>query len=86
MSLVGYSPQDCRQSDTTEVTWHAHTHKACRAEYVRKRQIERMLGAWGQGMGGEGAGEENRTCVGGIRLQTEPRVDLPHNWPHPRSY
>ena len=75
MSLVGYSPQDCRQSDTTEVNWHAHTHKACRAEYVRKRQVDK------ENVRSLGAG-----YVGGIRLQTEPRVDLPHDWPHPRSY
>ena len=24
-SLAGYSPQDRTESDTTEVTWHAHT-------------------------------------------------------------
>ena len=29
-SLVGYSPQGCKESDTTEVTWHAHTQTGSR--------------------------------------------------------
>ena len=43
-----------------------------------------MLGDWGQGKGGEGAGEENSTRVGVIGLQSEPRADLPRDWPQAR--
>ena len=39
---MGYSPYGCKESDTTEVTWHARTHS------IRSAVTGPSLGAaWG---------------------------------------
>ena len=39
-SLVGYSPWDCKESDTAEVTWHYTIIIFCRVNYELGSQIK----------------------------------------------